>query len=512
VYRTNFGPCAAHTGVILCKCDACTGTGLRRVTALPWPDEEGKAYTYRSNQTIFLYGHVNVHSDIAKLYHPYFDGYTNAEEEAALHHADPHEKKALRIEAWAALNSAGYRLETRHQRLWLEKVKYKLKTNEIAKLAKYARMIGDLGCAASLQGFVLTARLKEAQSTERIYIYGGTIETVKKPSQSKLREVFKQLIAPKGRFYYVIFSDDACYSVRHNGKVYTFNIDISKCDASHGATLFSAFTRLFPARCTEDAAVLVDQCRLPIQIDSSETRKRKAVLTPIEPTLYSGSTITTVLNNFASLNIALSVAETGVYDATGIMAAAKAAGYHVTTETCARYVDIQFLKHSPVRDINGAIQPVLNLGVLLRSSGTCRGDLPGRGPLRDRAKAFQQALLQGAYPLVHFPLIDAMKSSATSSNFLTGTKLREAARKEAAKVFRYKVDTEGETEHLYFTASAVYERYSLTVDQQAELDYVFGGAGYRHHYASSGTAAIYEKDYGITAKYVYLENLDRREY
>jgi hypothetical protein len=82
------------------------------------------------------------------------------------------------------------------------------------------------------------------------------------------------------------------------------------------------------------------------------------------PRLYSGSTLTTAVNNIACLLIALNIADLGAINKASIEGAAERAGYVLTGTDCLETIeDLQFLKHSPVRDTQGVYRPVLNLGV-----------------------------------------------------------------------------------------------------------------------------------------------------
>ena len=257
----------------------------------------------------------------------------------------------------------------------------------------------SLGVNASLLGFVVTGLVKKAQHAKPINVYGGEMQFCKSPNVRQLTEVFEKLINPPGKFFFVYFSDDSCISIRHNGSVHTYNMDIKSCDASHTGALFRAFTELAPGKAKTDLEALVEQCKSKIKICSTVDRSRKVTLKPLFPRLYSGSTLTTAINNLANIFICLAIVE-GSYDGTEayLKQAAARVGYLIDLELCTVKGDIQFLKHSPVYDTEGRLRPLLNPGVLLRLSGQCKGDLPGQGDLRQRAIDFQHTLLKGIYP------------------------------------------------------------------------------------------------------------------
>lgn len=188
------------------------------------------------------------------------------------------------------------------KRLWLKKLKLKLKPDEWAKIKGYIRLIGDLGVSASLQGFRSTYYLKVAQS-QCLFHDEGHSQFVKAPTYKALLSVFQQLKNPRGRFFYAYFSDDSCLAIRHNGVVYRFNIDISKCDASHSDALFHGYTRLAPERHQDDFKILIEQLQLPWEVRNPHDRKERLKFRTKRIRLASGSTITTTINNFAILLI-----------------------------------------------------------------------------------------------------------------------------------------------------------------------------------------------------------------
>jgi hypothetical protein len=377
-YKSVGGPSFGHTGVIYCKCDHCTSLASRRALG---------AIKMNLPLTVLLNYHqphfISTHyTDISKLQRlmnpndtPFFMYH-----EAKTHHADPHPKRELRINGWEDGCVSGENLSDS----WLtRRIEYKLKPGEVAKPGKVPRCIADLKVLASLAGFRVTKYMKQAMAS-MFYIKNG-IRYVFCPSPSTraLREVFDQMLLPSERGYFVCFSDDSCLSIRIDGKIHRFNLDISSCDKSHTNSLFSLFRYVCPDR--ETADTLLKQCRAACRIygitKGKPDRKRKAKLKPNGCFLYSGSTITTVINNLANFLIYLAITEIqGPVTTSSLIRAASLAGYLITVETCLTIQKVQFLKHSPAYDIHGDLQPLLNPGVLLRSAGRCNGDYPGKGP------------------------------------------------------------------------------------------------------------------------------------
>lgn len=447
----------------------------------------------QSNQKTFIESHAGQLGLISDQYSSHFDDYLGMIQEALEHHDDPHNKMMLRIHAWKDILDLNIAFED----LWTLPGKctlYKMKIFEIAKPKKIPRMIVDLGVHNSLQGFRITKFLKHAMAKESIHYLGGEIEFCPKPDPASLARVFAKLIDPPGAYYFVYFSDDSCIAIRTKDGVVRFNVDISSCDASHTEKLFDALTNLVPKRIRKDAKFLVKQCTTPLTVVNLQNRKEKVVLKPLTPRLYSGSTLTTAINNLACILIAFSVAESKCTGAPDIIRAAARAGYIVTCDDCSDWRKLQFLKHSPVYDTNDILRPLLNIGVLLRLSGTCKGDLPGRKttPLRTRAESFQASLLRGAYPKANFTLIDNLREHVGVPT--------AATKRVVDSMFEHKICDKEDYPAFRVSSAEVFARYDLNELQIAELEIGFGKCRFGEHYTSSGTSAVLALDYGLSGK------------
>jgi len=430
--------------------------------------------------------HTKLHCILKKKLSEHFFNYTDADDYALNHHSDPHPKRGLREQCWKDINEDGVRT----RKLWLSTVLIKFKKNEWAKPGKKPRCIGDLGVGASLQGFKTTSFVKKAMAAEPFVYKDFTIEFCAKPEPTILVEVFKKLLNPPGKGYLVYFSDDSCVSYRHAGKVHIFNMDISSCDASHGPEIFKSLIATTPDVAQMDMRTLVEQCCLPIRIVSIADKSNFVMLKAKHPKLYSGSTITTILNNFANLNIGIAIAESLQCDrAPDPISAAEQVGYIVSLEKCETMYDIQFLKHSPVFDDSGSMRALMNFGVLLRASGTCNGDLPGRGDVELRAREFQGALIHGMYPRTHAPILSTMLSHTHSP--------RDSISTVVNRDLRYKVCQPTEGAAYRITNEEIWKRYRLSAADAALLEEGLD-SGYQTSWICPASQAILEKDYGLT--------------
>lgn len=502
-YRTLFGPCCAHTGLIYSNSDANVRLAFRRLTSVRKPERPGYDDLLVSNQEEFVSNQREFIGSLCDIYSGSLYSFHSIEEAAREHHDDPHVKRALRIQSWAELNESGERFK----RLWLTKVLYKMKRDEIARPGKVPRMIGDLGVAASLQGFVLTKLLKMAQEENPLHVNGGVIAFCSTPAMDRLQDVFDNLLSPAGKFYMVYFSDDSCFSFRHRGKVRYYNLDISKCDASHGPHMFDALLRITPLHLRDYMKILIEQCKLPIEIRSISNPRNKVLGSFSNPTLFSGSTLTTLINNLANIfiGLCLSRAVAALEDreyadwelARHLEGHVEKCGYIVTgfegKDLCVRPEDIQFLKYSPALDTEQVYRPVLNLGVLLRASGTCHGDLPGptRSTIETRAREFQFALLHGMYPRSSIPFLESMKDAA-------GRRTNQQAVKRVQDRLLYRVDDSADSVVHHFTDEDVLRRYDLTPLEYSEFQ-EFSRASVYEHSSSTFITKILKTDYGLSA-------------
>lgn len=504
-YRTAFFANIDHNGRIFADCDQSLRYAARRLLALREPPDDFESATpsleryqnwhthsrvtqssFIDNSQHFLRALLNHTQDV-------YTTYTDVLEMAQECHDLPHDKRELRIQAWLDLVEGG-EVATDH---WLRKVLYKLKKFEWAKPGKYPRAIGDLGVSASLLGFMLSDFVKAGMARDTFEYKGCESRFIKRPTQSALVEVFHNLLYPARKMYFAYFSDDSCISIRVGNDVYVYNLDISSCDASHGPKVFEALVNIVPESIRGDMRRVVGQLETRVYLQSQSKRKEDRIYIQMdEPTLFSGSTLTTVLNNVACLLMFKSFTETtfvGTREEVGnqLKEAAEKVGYKITIESCLEMGHIQFLKNSPVYDTDGNMRSLLNIGVLLRLTGLCHGDLPGRGDLEPRARNFQANLLRGAYPRAHFALIDRMK---TSCGPIESTLDMD---KQLRGKLRYQVVDSIDDEEFYVDSLEICKRYGLCLSKYQELEELLGGAGCGEVVACEAADTILKADYAL---------------
>lgn len=399
-YRSRFGPCVEFPWMVHANNNHSLNTAFNNRILLVRDNEN----QLRANQATYLAQRREPRVIYQQAFLVGLNDHPDEIEDIIAHINDPHPKRQLRIDALKDLLAIG----DIGAESWLRggSAKAVLKKDELSKtskgLPKPGRIVCDLGVTASLRGFRLTKYLKHVMTESIVTSSGDEYQFCIKPDVDTLTEVFAKLINPPHRSYFVYFSDDSCYSVRDaEGVVHIYNVDISKCDISHTPSLFEELLHLTPPQAQETMEKLIDQCRADLVIQSPEDKSIRLRLRSAgnEPHLLSGSTLTTLINNLACTTVGECLNSCTDYTLIGgepvaMIAAVAECGYDVTMEKCERPEDIQFLKNSPILTTSDEYRPMLNLGVLLRATGICRGDLPGRGDINQRAAYFQQQLLK----------------------------------------------------------------------------------------------------------------------
>lgn len=493
-YKTRFGPTFDMPFCVWANCDTNLSRMCIRLTMSRCPERPGYHALLQNNQRIFYMAHDAALEPLRLLYLRVFEDYTLRFEELEANYANCHEKKQLRIGARDDLHESG--LMYNNLDTWLKGkhrefayVTWKLKLMEYTKWERMPRGICDLAVQASLVGMMPMEYMKRAQEAEPFYYRGGVMYFCKSPKYDSLVRLFSELYLPEYRYVFVYFSDDSCLSYWDGSDVKYHNIDIAKCDASQTPALFDMLESFFPERMREEFRVLRAQCCAPLKLHSTFNRKLFVLLRPLFEKLYSGSTVTTAINNMACILIGMAIADLDRITPEGIRQAAESAGYIITGyEPLRCFQEIQFLKHSPVWD-GKMWQPLLNLGVLLRLSGGCNGDLPGSGPLKPRGETFQKLLLQGAYPRTHCRLIDLMKSVVQHAGPC------KQAQDAVDSLLKYKKD--GSEPDIYLDMDEIMVRYGVGKSDSVRFVETFGRCGFGDTYTCPVGQRIMKVDYDM---------------
>lgn len=293
-----------------------------------------------------------------------------------------HPKKKLRM---AAVTEIIERCE--FGGLFTKKITGKVKLYEKAKPGKYPRLIGDYTCPGSLLGGFLCEIIKSSFHEIVMHNKQARFLFVNSVEPEVLDAAVSRLFDGNKEFFGIFFSDDSL--MRLGGKV--FEMDISSCDMSNSSSIFGVLRWLASGTTIGDNVMRrnVHQCQLPLVVPDPDNASPPIKIFPTEPLEFSGSTLTTCLNNIATFIIMLSCVLSDAKDAESIKAAARAVGYDVTVAERSTPPQCQFLKHSFYVDENGKMNSFLNLGAMLRSFGSC-----DRDNCRD-PKAWNSSVLKG---------------------------------------------------------------------------------------------------------------------
>ena len=388
VYRTVFGPYIRHNGVVYADCDYNYNKAITRLTTIAGSDlaEESKM---KINQEKFYKNNHILEDYIGQVRNRFIlltdslDCYQQFEEYVYA----PHPKKRARVAAFTRLLSD---TGTRHH-TFVNVVQGKMKLAEWAKPNKYPRLINDFTVVGSLLGGFVSKLIKTAMEG-RINLNGASCFFVT-PDNDNLKQAFEYIWANDNEPRCIYYSDDSV--IAYDGRVY--NTDISSCDRSNHQCVFDKVCEIVPSsEFREYLLRTVDQCRLPLTMKREKNGKPvRVTLRPTECVVYSGTVLTTLINNVASMAVFSAVA---THDGE-LSERPLEAGYKTTglDEPCERLEDVQFLKYSCTVTDTG-YNPWLNLGVILRTIGNCKQDLPGRGDLVARARNFNYSLVRA---LVH---------------------------------------------------------------------------------------------------------------
>lgn len=381
-YKTMFGPCIYHNSVVYARTNHNMSKALGRQLSVRNPEDKGYEEMMVDNQIMYedelldkllMILHENV-NEIA---------YKNNLEFSIQDYVDqPHKMRSMRQRILEYLRIDGLYGEAVNL---VTMVKAMVKAGEFGKYGKVPRLYVSLGPTSIYTAGHVIQYIKSAM--EVCYSeMGHNFQFIGTPTSELLQQSFGKLLYTEG-ICYMYHSDDSCISYNRDGKRWFYNIDISSCDSSHSVRVFNIL--LSVVKNTPFEAYIrgaIQQCQQPMQINSySGVKGHTITVRPYSPVLYSGSTLTTIVNNLAQYLLFSTFVNCITANDYDLAKAAQHVGYKVTVEGNGTFEQLQFLKHSPIY-YNGDVYPITNIGVMLRSFGSCWGDLPiGRGLSLDTA-------------------------------------------------------------------------------------------------------------------------------
>lgn len=490
-YRTHYGYNFAHNGVIYRESPGNLRYALRRLMGTRMPDgcnDNRTATAYERNLRASQINYIDTNRSVLLSFRNDFNipdlPHDKLEEAIELAHI-PHPKRKLRALALKEIDDHGQAGD-----YWSSSVWWKMKLDEYAKPGKYPRVIVDLGVAASLEAAAWIERAKKSIA-DKILRYNGWVYVFCGTPEPDLVMKYMDMIWHNrldADGYHLVFSDDSVIATYVDGDWRVFNADISTCDASHTSSLFAFLMDFFDApESVRD--VLNKQVMADIRVG---VKKAPPVfMRPRGFYLQSGSVMTTLINTIAQLVMFSCLCSRTYNVEADIIRAAADTGYVITLERCILYEDIQFLKMSPTRSISGSYHACLNLGVILRASGTCRGDVPKfrkRRCLEVDALHFQHNLMSGMLNRIYHEHLNLLSPYGVDRS-----------------EYKLKIAQEYVNAIRYMTAGPciaynddIYRRYRLTTSEIAELNYFFANTKYGDVAYGTSIDKILSKDYGLS--------------
>lgn len=289
----------------------------------------------------------------------------------------PHPKRRMRM---AAREELCGRFECVEDLFMDRPVQVNVKPDEWAKPGKDPRAVNDFGCAASIRAGWLPEALKCAMEKVQWRVGGGCCVYVKSPDVAVLSRVFSRMYRSS---LFVYHSDDSSLSLVCDDGMFWCNLDISSCDTSQGPSVFEFLYLLCPEEHLRVMSLLLAQCSQPCKVGHG---RKRLMFRPNRYFEYSGSLLTTLLNNVASFTIGRLILQgwkggSRVDARRHVQSVLLECGWKVTLEEESSFGGLQFLKHSPCLSEEGEVRAVTNLGVLLRALGQKSGSLPKGDPV-----------------------------------------------------------------------------------------------------------------------------------
>jgi hypothetical protein len=345
--------------------------------------------------------------------------------------------------------------------------------------------------------------VKQAMAEEVIYLegrYPATVEYIPKPDLQVLYNVFNTIPGTSGS---KLHSDDIITWWQCEDGLLGANIDISQCDLSQTEAVFEQALRIVPVKYRQVMETLITQCKLDLQIGVGPG---KLVFRPTRPVEYSGSVLTTLLNNLASFAISLALLEgvNAMITGTRTMAMVRDAlalilpnlAWKVEIEFWRRYEDAQLLKHSPCLTEQGDWYPVLNLGVIFRAMGRTRFDLPGSGPVEARARDFMWCWTKGLVHAGEHDITHALRAKYTAVdrnvNGAISKQMWIAARMDATHFV-----CSSTTQHPQLLSTSLVARYECGLGDLAEAVSLIEASNFGDILSCQLMNQALKKDYGV---------------
>lgn len=422
---------------------------------------------------------------------------------------------------WLYLRGAKFKIRTwttAHRMLHLSELHEDMapveifsKNGELLPAGK-KRGVGNLGPFRTAYSAWVLVHLKHAM--EAPFVYGNyVIRFVATPRSEVLDDVFQFLMSPPlGKCHYVYFSDDCCFSMGCRDGVFMANGDIKQCDGSHYDPLFDIVETLLgtlprhlgggPNEYATEVKYAMNQLAAPAVFRNKDKipghKRESATYYFNSRRLYSGSVLTTAVNNVANFCIAACMAKRAPDPSVMLRKdvaevyrlGAQDAGYLVKCVIAKQPEDLQFLKCTPAVDETGAYRSLMCLGVHLRGFGLIDGDLPSvygnsKVPLSVRGGRYLRDIVVSRENWGDHFLHRAFKDMTRQYDIVSDNTLREVMTTKFMG-----------SAQVRFPIESLIKRYNCTADDLLELAELIKRANVGDIINHPSVSLLYEVDYG----------------
>jgi hypothetical protein len=358
---------------------------------------------------------------------------------------------------------------------------------EATKPGKSCRVTVDLTTSRSLYCGWLVDSIKHSMEELDYQVQGVDCKFVRSPDPVTVGQSFKKMFNQSQALY---FSDDVAFALRCADGMLWAELDISSCDSSNGPDIFGMLLKVTPSRCQHLMTKLMGQCQLPIRIGFG---KNKIVAKPVSYFEYSGSLLTTLLNNLAVVMLLTHVlraydpSATRAQNRAALEAALSTASHKTTLVWCDSFYQMTFLMMNPCRDMSGEIRAILSHGVILRASGRTKEDFRGSGPLEDRVRDHMRCWVMGLRHSGNTPLLQAYERKFPPTR-LSKPKI------DSTPISRF---TEHASSRVDLLLEDICTCYSITTVEYMELVSLLESSDVGVGIVCAASKAILLKDYGL---------------
>jgi len=315
-----------------------------------------------------------------------------------------------------------------------------------------------------------------------------------------------------------VFSDDMSFQYRHPGGLYLFDADISSCDSGNTVAIFYLLATMlrFVGASIEMIRRSYDRLKEAILIRNPSNSQEYIKIKPKTIFQGSGCPETTIVNAVSSTSIAISMQTyiayyndhlytsddmkfTGYFDDAPshikneiLQKSALAVGHVITVDEKKTPEELQFLKYSPFQTADGTFVSTRNLGAILRSLGSCDGDITpimlglsknefARLSHEDKMEKFMRSVVAGLVNEPNSMIMDALRERFPTRKHKIDTTYHSTAPRNTHTVL----------------IDSYISRYGGTEDEWAQLASQIREFAFGRHLTSPIVAAVMKVDYGL---------------